>query len=159
MAIVMHPRVLLADEPTSEQDLIVQADILAQLKRIREDEQTAILLISHAQVVTDQMAERVIVMYAGYVVEQGETKTVFSRPLHPYTYALARSMPSLDEKVRMLPALPGKPPDMTTLGTGCPFLARCNKAMAACRTKPMPALQELEPGHLLACYNPIKHEW
>lgn len=159
MAMVLHPKLLIADEPTSEQDLIVQGEILVQLKRIRDEEQTAILLISHDLGVIAEMTEDVTVLYAGYVVEQGPTRDVFRRPRHPYTYALIGSAPSMTERQTVLPALPGKPPDMIDLPKGCPFLPRCGKALAVCRTQGMPPLTEVEPGHKIACYNPVRHDW
>lgn len=159
IAMVLNPKVLIADEPTTGLDVTLQAEILLQIRRLKEQTGSAIMLISHDLGVMAQMADEIAVMYAGYVVEQADSRTLFERPLHPYTWALLRSVPRLDAPQAQLQTLRGAPPDLLNLGSECPFLPRCNKANANCRLHLMPELIEVEHGHKLACYNPIKHDW
>lgn len=158
MALVLKPKVLIADEPTTGLDVTLQADILQQLRMLKELG-TAILLISHDLGVTAQMADEVAVMYGGRLVERTDCVSLFKKPMHPYTWGLMRALPNINRpEARMVP-LAGSPPDIRTLGDGCPFLPRCNKAVNLCRLEPMPAMKELEPGHWVACYNYVHHEW
>ncbi|MEE9285870.1 MAG: ABC transporter ATP-binding protein [Dehalococcoidia bacterium] len=159
IAMALDPTVLIADEPTTGLDVTIQADILNRIRRLKDENGAGILLISHDMGVMAQMADEVAVMYGGYIVERAETVTLFQRPLHPYTWALLHSIPRLDSAELTLRSLPGSPPDLLNLGDECPFLPRCNKAMGVCRTKPMPKLVEAEPGHFVACYNLVRHEW
>ena len=158
IAMVMKPKIIIADEPTSGVDLTTQAEILDQLQRLKDESGTSFILISHDLGVIARMADRIAVMYGGYIVERGEAGAVLSRPIHPYTWSLLRSEPRLDRLETVLPSLPGAPPDLLNLGEECPFLPRCNKALSVCRVKPMPDLVELEPDHFVACYNPIRHD-
>ena len=156
IATALNPKVLIADEPTSALDVTVQAAILDDLRQLQQRSGTSILLISHDLGVVAQMADEVAVMYAGSIVESGDVRTVFQRPRHPYTWALLRSRPRWDqEQTRPLPAIRGTPPNLAELTGECPYLPRCPKATTVCRTEPTPALSELEPGHLAACYNPV----
>ncbi len=156
IATALNPKVLIADEPTSALDVTVQAAILDDLRQLQQRSGTSILLISHDLGVVAQMADEVAVMYAGSIVESGDVRTVFQRPRHPYTWALLRSRPRWDqEQTRPLPAIRGTPPNLAELTGECPYLPRCPKATTVCRTEPAPALSELEPGHLAACYNPV----
>lgn len=157
IATVLNPRVLIADEPTANLDVTVQAGILHELEQLRERQGTAILLISHDLGVVARMAEEVVVMYAGYLVETGRTADIFHRPYHPYTWALMSSLPRLDRPQHPLPYVRGNPPDLTALSDKCPFLERCPKALVECRTEPMPPLEEIDQGHSVACYNPVFH--
>ncbi len=159
IAMALNPKVLIADEPTSNLDVTLQAQILQQIKMLKEQTGSAVILISHDLGVMAQMADEIAVMYGGYIVEQASTRVLFERPLHPYTWGLMRAIPRVDIRDQYLRPLPGAPPDLLNLGDECPFLPRCRKAMAACRTKPMPGLVEAEPGHKVACYNLIRYEW
>ena len=158
MALALNPKVLLADEPTTGLDVTLQADILNQIRNLKTERGTGVILITHDLGVIAQMADEVAVMYAGYIVEQTDTITLFQRHFHPYTWGLMRSVPRLDTPDTALSSLQGTPPELLNLGDGCPFLPRCNKAISACRTRPMPPLVEMEPGHLVACYNPVSYE-
>ena len=159
MAMILSPKVLIADEPTTGLDVTLQAEILHQMRVLKDKLGSAILLISHDLGVIAQMADEVAVMYAGYIVERAETVTLFQKPRHPYTWGLMRSIPNINRPDDRLVSLSGGPPDLKELGDGCPFLGRCNKAVSECRLKPMPPLQEVAPGHWVACYNPIRHDW
>jgi oligopeptide/dipeptide ABC transporter ATP-binding protein len=154
IAMALQPAVLIADEPTSALDMTIQAQILQELRRLR-DSGVAILLITHDMGVIAQMADRVAVMYAGRLAEEGDPDLLFKRPRHPYTWALLDSLPHLNQKGRRLRGVQGRPPDMTKLPDECAFLARCPKAINACRTLVSPPLTEIEPGQAVACYNPV----
>ena len=116
------------------------------------------MLITHDLGVIAQMAENVAVIYGGYVVEYADTPTLYRRPMHPYTWGLFQSLPRLDAVNQKLRPLSGAPPQMLDPPDQCPFLHRCSKATVECRTSPRPPLLEVEPGHALACYNPMELE-
>jgi len=157
IATVLNPKVIIADEPTSALDVTVQAGILSELDRLRRERGTSILLITHDLGVVAQMADEVAVMYAGRIAEEGWTRDVLRRPLHPYTWSLLATLPRLDRAKRPLEAIKGAPPDLAELPDECAFLPRCRKAVSACRASPSPPLTELTPGQLAACYNPVYH--
>ena len=155
IGVALKPRVLIADEPTSNLDVTLQAEILQRMRILREENNTAIMLVTHDLGVIAQMAEKVAVMYGGYVVEFGDTPTIYRRPMHPYTSGLLRSLPRLDAAGQRLRAMSGAPPQMLDPPDQCPFLHRCDRATVECRTSPRPPLVEVESGHDLACYNPV----
>jgi oligopeptide/dipeptide ABC transporter ATP-binding protein len=154
IAMALKPAILIADEPTSALDMTVQAQILHELRRLR-DQGVSILLITHDLGVIAQMADRVAVMYAGRIAEEGDTLTLFHRPRHPYTWALLESLPRINQDIQKLRQVQGRPPDMSKLPDECAFLPRCTKAILNCRTLPSPPLIEIEENHFAACYNPI----
>ena len=156
IGVALKPRVLIADEPTSNLDVTLQAEMLQRLRVLREENQTAIILITHDLGVIAQMAEKVAVMYGGTVVEFGDTVTLYRRPMHPYTWGLFQSLPRLDASHQRLRPMTGAPPQMLNPPDECPFLHRCFKATVECRTNPIPRLEEVEPGHTVACYNPME---
>lgn len=157
IAMALQPRLLIADEPTSSLDVTVQAQILAELRRLRDQFGTAILLITHDLGVVAQMADRVAVMYAGHVVEQGTAREIFADPAHPYTEGLLATRPRLDgAEAGRLRAIRGGHGDDYDTGELCPFLPRCHKALVVCRTEPMPPLVTVEERHPAACYNPVR---
>ena len=158
IGVALKPRVLIADEPTSNLDVTLQAEMLQRLRVLRQESQTAIMLITHDLGVIAQMAENVAVIYGGYVVEYADTPTLYRRPMHPYTWGLFQSLPRLDAVNQRLRPLTGAPPQMLDPPDQCPFLHRCAKATVECRTSPRPPLREIEAGHSLACYNPIEIE-
>ncbi|MDZ4277851.1 MAG: ABC transporter ATP-binding protein, partial [Dehalococcoidia bacterium] len=157
LATALNPQVVIADEPTSALDVTVQAGILSELERLRSERGVSILLITHDLGVVAQMADHVVVMYAGRVAEQGATREVLRRPRHPYTWALLGTLPRLDGERRPLQAIKGSPPDPAELPEECAFVPRCRKAITTCRTAASPALAEVAPGHWAACYNPVYH--
>ena len=156
IAMALKPDILIADEPTSALDMTVQAQILEELRRLRE-RGVSIMLITHDLGVIAQMADKVAVMYAGRLAEEGEAETLFRRPRHPYTWALLESLPRIHEDTRRLRQVQGRSPDMTNLPDECAFLPRCPKARLECRTLHSPRLSEIEAGHWVACYNPMYH--
>ena len=155
IGVALRPRVLIADEPTSNLDVTLQAEILQRLRELREHDHTAIMLITHDLGIIAQMADTVAVMYGGSIVEYADTHTLFRRPLHPYTWGLFQAVPRLDTPARSLRPMRGAPANMVDPPDQCPFLHRCPKATNECRTSPRPKLLEAEPGHRVACYNQI----
>ena len=156
IATALDPAVLIADEPTSSLDVTVQAQILHELERMRDERGTAILLITHDMGVVAQTADRVAVIYAGAVAEIDEVREIFSSPRHPYTWALLDTLPRFDRR-RRLAQIPGAPPDLLELDGRCAYVPRCRKALSRCRSEPEPPLVPLGdgPGRMLACYNPV----
>jgi oligopeptide/dipeptide ABC transporter ATP-binding protein len=156
IATSLDPDVIIADEPTSSLDVTVQAQILHQLEKLRQDRGTAILLVTHSFGVVAQIADDVAVMYGGRIVESGDVRSMLKAPLHPYTHALLATLPRLDGLNEHLHAIPGTPPELTAPAEHCPFIPRCPKAMSECRTSPPPPLEVREGGeHRVACYNPV----
>jgi peptide/nickel transport system ATP-binding protein len=153
LAIANQPKVILADEPTTALDVTIQAQILDLLQEMKSTFGMAIMLITHAMGVVAETAQRVVVMYAGRVVEEAGVKQLFRNPRHPYTQGLIRSIPRIDtaatQKVR-LESIPGVVPSLLHPPQGCRFAARCKFATDACR-KEQPPLREIEPGHKVAC--------
>lgn len=161
MMMILEPELLIADEPTSSLDTTLQAEMLERIQSLSEERNTAVILITHNMGVVARVADRVMVMYGGRMMETAETVDLFTHPAHPYTWALLNAVPRLDDTERGLRAVPGAPPDLMNPVDECPFLARCNKATVACRTSPMPPMEHsdmLSEEHLLACYNPIWQE-
>jgi oligopeptide/dipeptide ABC transporter ATP-binding protein len=154
IATALKPKVLIADEPTSALDMTVQAQILEELRRL-QNSGVSIILITHDLGVIAQMADNVAVMYAGRIAEEGDVESIFRRPRHPYTWSLLGALPRLDERVGRLRSVRGRPPDMTKLPPQCAFVPRCPKVRNECRQLDSPPLEEIEPGHWVACYNPM----
>ena len=155
MATILGPKLLVADEPTTALDVTVQALILDELRRLRDEAGTTILLITHDLGIVAQMADEMAVMYGGRLVEHGDTRAIFRAPRHPYTWGLMATLPRMDTAQERLRVIPGDPPSLIDQGPGCPFLDRCPKALSVCRTEPMPPLQPIGDGHSIACYNPV----
>ena len=152
MALSCNPQLLIADEPTTALDVTIQAQILDLLGEMKSRFGTAIMLITHAMGVVAETAQRVVVMYAGKVVEEATVEELFARPRHPYTQGLIRSIPRVDKagiKTR-LEAIPGTVPSLADLPPGCRFAPRCRFAMPVC-TQATPPLREVAPGHKVAC--------
>ena len=152
MALACRPRLIIADEPTTALDVMVQAQILDLLSGLVRDLGVGLLIISHDLSVLGDVCDRVVVMYAGRVVETGGAKEVFTDPKHPYTRALSDAFPLIgDQSARYAPAgLPGDPPDPRALPTGCSFAPRCRHAAEVCRAAEPPLL-EVGPGRSAAC--------
>ena len=155
IALVLSPRLLIADEATSGLDVTLQAEILERLKSLCKDLHSAILLITHDMGIVAHMADEVGVLYAGTLFESAEVIPLFKEPRHPYTWALLQALPRLDDVDKKLAPLPGVPPDMINLPEQCPFLPRCQKATTKCRLDRRPLLEDIGPGHRVACYNPV----
>jgi peptide/nickel transport system ATP-binding protein len=153
MALACAPKLLIADEPTTALDVTIQAQILDLMAEMKERLGMAVMLITHAMGVVAETAQRVVVMYAGKVVEEAPVEELFGNPRHPYTQGLIRSIPRIDlaatHKVR-LEAIPGTVPSLLDPPPGCRFAARCRHATEACRLAE-PRLREVAPGHHVAC--------
>ena len=156
MALSCHPQVLIADEPTTALDVTIQAQILDLMNRIRKESDMAILLITHDLGVVAEMSDRVLVMYAGEVVEIASTIDLFKRPSHPYTIGLLQSIPRLGQrrKDERLKTIAGTVSDLFELPAGCTFSERCLHVTGECRQRD-PAFVELEPGHFVRCFKDV----
>ncbi|MHB1171753.1 MAG: ABC transporter ATP-binding protein [Lacisediminihabitans sp.] len=153
MALVAEPQLIIADEPTTALDVTIQAQILEVLKDITQSRGTAVLFITHDMGVVAEIADRVVVMYGGRVIESADVVDTFATPAHPYTDALLHSVPRVDSARDLdLPAIPGNVPAPGAAPAGCPFRPRCADATQECLT--MPPLEPVLPGHLVACWHP-----
>jgi peptide/nickel transport system ATP-binding protein len=152
MALSCNPKLLIADEPTTALDVTIQAQILDLLMEMKSRLGMAVMLITHAMGVVAETAQRVVVMYAGKVVEEAPVGELFARPRHPYTQGLIRSIPRLDRAGRKtrLEAIPGVVPSLLEPAPGCRFAPRCRFAMPAC-SRATPELRVVGPGHKVAC--------
>jgi len=151
MALSQKPALLLADEPTTALDVTTQAQVLKLMKTLMSEVNTSILLITHDLAVASQVADRIVVMYAGDLVEDSDVYELFREPLHPYTKGLLSCIPSGSKKAKALKPIPGTVFDLTRPSTGCKFASRCPRCMDICRQK-KPALVETKPGHRVACF-------
>ena len=150
MAMSCEPKLLIADEPTTALDVTIQAQILALMEDIRNRRNTGILLITHDLGVVAEICSRVIVMYAGNIVEEAPVKELFANPQHPYTEGLIASVPRLGKRLHRLPSIPGSVPDLSVMPEGCRFAPRCKYAQDSCKQK-LPELQTVSEGHRCAC--------
>ncbi len=150
-AMSLHPSLIIADEPTSALDVVVQRQVMQTLRQVQEDLHTAVILIGHDMGLMAQFANRVGVMYAGKLVEEGPVRSIFHNPLHPYTQLLMDSLPTLDEKQELTAVPAGSPPSALERPSGCVFHPRCQHAMPHCIDTP-PAYREVTPGQKVACH-------
>ena len=158
MALSCNPSLLIADEPTTALDVTIQAQIVDLVKRLQEKLGMAVVWITHDLGVIARLAERVIVMYAGYIVEEATVKDLYGYPRHPYTIGLLGSLPRLDAAPgTKLISVRGQPPDLVFLPPGCPFVARCDYATERCKHE-MPSLEAVGIGHKVACWEKGKTE-
>ena len=153
MALACQPDVIVADEPTTALDVIVQDRILRQIKEIQTDLNMSMIYITHDIAVVAEVTDRIGVMYAGKLVELGSTADVFERPIHPYTKALLSVFPSIRGEKRPLTTLGGEPPNLADPPTGCRFHPRCPYATAICQQEEPPIV--VRDGHWAACWNPV----
>jgi oligopeptide/dipeptide ABC transporter ATP-binding protein len=155
MALALNPQLLIADEPTTALDVTIQAQILDLLRDLRTRMDTAVILITHDLGVISEMADRVAVMYAGRIVEQADIRTLFKKPVHPYTQGLMASIPVLGTVKEVLDVIPGSVPNLVNLPPGCQFAPRCRARiehrLAIC-TQVEPELISYEPDHLCRCW-------
>jgi oligopeptide/dipeptide ABC transporter ATP-binding protein len=152
MALALEPELLIADEPTTALDVTIQAQILNLLRTLNEEKNTAVVLITHDLGVVAELADKVVVMYAGQIVEQASLDELFYQPQHPYTWGLLGSIPRPDEiRPDRLPQIPGQPPSLRNPPTGCRFAARCDYTFSDCAT--LPGLESrLGTQHLDRCW-------
>lgn len=157
IALACQPKLLIADEPTTALDVTIQADIIDLLKEIQKEFGMAVIMITHDLGIVANIAKKIIVMYAGKVVETGSSQDIFYRPRHPYTKALLRAVPRLDtEEEQSLESIEGTPPNMIDPPAGCAFSTRCSQCMRICQ-KSEPPMFEFEDGHTAQCwlYHPM----
>jgi len=156
MALSCNPQLLIADEPTTALDVTIQAQIIELVKKLRDEIGMAIIWITHDLGIVAGLADRVAVMYAGYIIEEATCKEVYSNPRHPYTLGLLGSIPRLDEtRKEKLTPIEGLPPDLIGMSPGCPFAPRCrfHKELELERClEEMPRLEPVAPGHKIACW-------
>jgi oligopeptide/dipeptide ABC transporter ATP-binding protein len=153
MALALNPKVLIADEPTTALDVTVQAQIMDLMQRLQGEFGTAIILITHDLGLVAEIAEDVLVMYAGRAMETADRRTLFYKPHHPYTRGLLASLPAKGGGRERLTPIAGLPPSLIQLPSGCPFHPRCSEVLSRCRTDD-PPLRELAAGHSSACWLP-----
>jgi oligopeptide transport system ATP-binding protein len=152
MGLSCNPQILIADEPTTALDVTIQAQIVELVKKLRDEIGMAIIWITHDLGVVAGLADRVMVMYAGFIVEEASVKDLYADPRHPYTLGLLHSLPRLDEeRGRRLASIEGLPPDLIALPEGCPFYARCGYRVDKCQTE-NPPLEPVAPNHRAACW-------
>jgi oligopeptide/dipeptide ABC transporter ATP-binding protein len=152
MALACRPQLLIADEPTTALDVTIQAQILDLLAELQKEFGMAIILITHNLGVVAGLCDRIVVMYAGKVVEQAPAEVLFYQPAHPYTRALLRAVPRIDASQKeRLANIPGAPPDLLDPPSGCRFYPRCEFAVEQCRRE-IPPLEQWQEGHLVACW-------
>ena len=151
MAMACDPEVLIADEPTTALDVTIQAQILDLMKKLNREKGTAIIMITHDLGVVAEMCDRVIVMYAGKVVEEGSVRTILKDPKHPYTKGLIRSLPKLRERKKRLYSIPGQVPKPGSIQKGCRFAPRCELAFDRCFVED-PSLYTIKEGHRCRCF-------
>ncbi len=152
MALACNPSILIADEPTTALDVTIQAQIIDLVKRLRDRLGMSVIWITHDLGIIAGLAERVLVMYAGFIVEKGQVDDIYGSPRHPYTLALLRSLPRVDRSIGdRLATIGGLPPDLLRLPEGCPFAPRCAFVQERCRYE-RPSLRPVGPEHEVACW-------
>jgi peptide/nickel transport system ATP-binding protein len=151
MALACRPRLIIADEPVTALDVMVQAQILRLLKDLRRELGLAMILISHDLSVIAETCDRAVIMYAGRTAESGSVEAIFRTPAHPYTQALIRAFPNVRRQRAFVAGIPGYPPDLSAPLVGCPFADRCTLTIDRCRTE-TPALRSVGPLHVAACH-------
>jgi len=151
MALACSPKILIADEPTTALDVTIQAQIVSLVKKLGKEFGMSIIWITHDLGVIAGLADRVMVMYAGYVVEEAPVKELYRNPQHPYTIGLMNSLPRIDLDSKRLINIQGSPPDMLVQNLGCPFVDRCPNAFDRCQNE-NPSLQKINDKHYLACW-------
>jgi oligopeptide/dipeptide ABC transporter ATP-binding protein len=152
LALACKPKILIADEPTTALDVTIQSQILNLIKNIQQNTETSILLITHDLSVVEGYCDRVVVMYAGKIMEEASVTELFYNPKHPYTQLLLNAIPKINTpKDTPLMAIEGHPPQMTSKIDGCPFVARCPHAMKICKIK-APALKSISDTQTCSCW-------
>jgi peptide/nickel transport system ATP-binding protein len=158
LALLLEPQLLILDEPTTALDILTQRNIMDVLKELRQTLGFAMVFISHDLALAAELADRVATVYAGKIIEMGDVRTIFRRPRHPYTIGLIKAVPTLTSDKFSLISIPGSPPDLIQLPTGCKFHPRCPLADERSRREE-PELMEVESGHQVACWHwPQAHE-
>ncbi len=151
MSLALNPDLIIADEPTTALDVVTQDRILGEMAKLQERENVAMILITHDVSVVAEMATKMVVMYAGHLVEKGTAREIFKETAHPYTEALLKAFPSIKGEKKKLRAIPGSPPDLANPPKGCRFAPRCPYAKDICLEKEPPVV-EISPGHFTKCH-------
>jgi oligopeptide transport system ATP-binding protein len=152
MGLACNPKLIIADEPTTALDVTIQGELLEFMKELTRTEKTALILITHNLGIVARYADKVMIMYAGRIIEKAPTLDLYRTPRHPYTMGLLASVPRLDKDIReKLVPIEGQPPDMANLPSGCAFHPRCRHSMAQCR-KETPTLRKVSANHEVACW-------
>lgn len=151
MALACHPDIVIADEPTTALDVMIQAQILNLLQNLQKELNLSIILVTHDLGIVAEICDDVLVMYAGQLVEYGSVDTIFNHPQHPYTQKLLEAFPDIDNPGATLAAIPGYPPALDDMPDGCRYHPRCHKTMDICSITP-PVAHEITPGHLVHCH-------
>jgi peptide/nickel transport system ATP-binding protein len=154
IALLHSPDLVIADEPTTALDVTIQGQILAVVQRLCRERGTALIWITHDLAVVAGIADRLAVMYAGKIVEQGPLDAVLDTPVHPYTRGLIDSVPAAGRKGEPLPQIPGRMPVLADLPAGCAFAPRCANRSSACDVRP--ETREIAPGHQVRCFHPLR---
>ncbi len=152
IALLLDPQILILDEPTTALDILTQRTIIGLLRRLKEEQHFTMIFISHDLAIAAELADRVATMYAGRVVEIGKTEDLFYHPRHPYTLGLIRAVPTVTGGFEELASIPGSPPDLINLPSGCKFHPRCAFATDKCRQQE-PELEQVGDRHFTACWN------
>jgi len=150
LAALLNPRIIIGDEPTTALDVVVQRGVIQMLKEIQKNQKNTIILVTHDMGVHANIADRIGIMYAGKIVEEGTTTQIFAQPLHPYTQFLINSLPKFGDK-SVRDSVPGSPPSLANLPQGCPFHTRCPHVKEICREQ-MPAFSHVAQDHKVACW-------
>lgn len=150
LATILSPRLIVADEPTTALDVVVQRGVIQLLEAIRDKTRNTMVVVTHDMGVHANLTDRVAVLYAGQLMEEADTPTLFAEPLHPYTQHLIRSLPKIDDRTAR-ESLPGRPPALDNPPSGCRFHPRCPYAMDICKAE-TPALEQVGPNHRVACF-------
>ncbi|HMD78586.1 MAG TPA: ABC transporter ATP-binding protein [Nitrososphaerales archaeon] len=151
LGLALDPKLLIADEPTTALDVVIEAQILDLLRALKTDLKLSMILITHNLGIVAEVADRIAIMYGGEILELADTKSIFRKPLFPYTQLLLKLVPNIASESTSLEWIPGSPPDLSSPIPGCKFAARCPYVFERCRTEP-PQLREIEPRHFVACH-------
>jgi oligopeptide/dipeptide ABC transporter ATP-binding protein len=152
IALSCEPRILIADEPTTSLDATIQVQYLELLRELQEQTGLSLVFITHDFGIVARMCQRAAVMYAGKIVETADVRELFNNPGHPYTQALMKSLPKLEEKVHRLASIKGQPPPLHNLPAGCTFAPRCRYSKDKCRSEYPPKV-EIDKEHSVSCWN------
>ena len=151
LGLALDPRLLIADEPTTSLDVVIEAQILDLMRQLKGSLRLSMILITHNLGVVAEVADRIAIMYGGEIYELADTRVIFRKPLFPYTQLLLKLVPNVSQETTSLEWIPGSPPDLTSPIAGCKFAARCPFVLEKCKTS-RPVYKEAEPGHWVACH-------
>ena len=151
LSLALDPKLIIADEPTTSLDVIIEAQILDLLRQLKESLGLSMILITHNLGIDADVADKIAIMYGGEIFELADAKTIFKKPLFPYTQLLLRLVPNISSESTSLEWIPGSPPDLSAPLVGCKFAERCPHVFVRCRAE-SPALREVEPRHKVACH-------